>query len=441
MKKLLMILWYLAVSSSVLLAADMTIDSSGNIGIGTDSPSYNLDVVGKDQENAIIGMTGYYGSINNRGSVFIGRRARGSIASPSAVQADDLLISLGGAGYGTSGWGSTPSTRGRMAIYAAENWTDTAQGAYIKFVTTPVGTDSVSERMRITSEGDVGIGTGSPSTKLDVLGTINATSFTGDGSGLSGILTSEDDPVFTVWDKSTGISITESQISDLNHFTTGSETDPEVGSNEINYVPVWDGGALSSGSIYDDGDIGIGTTTPNSQFELASDYAIDSRYLRLTLTSYYDLDAGHPAIISGRRARGSMGTPTAIQNGDAIFSVGARGYDGTAFGGPPNANIVFDATENFTDTAHGTAITFDTTANGTTTPFSERMRIDHNGNVGIGTTSPQSALQVNGYTQLALTSGEPPSGDCDEASELGRMKVDNSAGVLYVCVDSGWVSK
>jgi len=63
------------------------------------------------------------------------------------------------------------------------------------------------------------------------------------------------------------------------------------------------------------------------------------------------------------------------------------------------------------------------------------------GSLGIGTTNPQSALQVNGYTQLALTSGGPPLEDCDEASERGRMKIDSTAGSLYICVDSGWVSK
>ncbi|MDY0104380.1 MAG: hypothetical protein RBS07_15700, partial [Lentimicrobium sp.] len=36
----------------------------------------------------------------------------------------------------------------------------------------------------------------------------------------------ETDPVFTSWDKSSGISISESQISDLNHFTSADETDP-----------------------------------------------------------------------------------------------------------------------------------------------------------------------------------------------------------------------
>jgi hypothetical protein len=44
-------------------------------------------------------------------------------------------------------------------------------------------------------------------------------------------LDSETDPVFTAWDKTTGISITESQISDLDHFTTADETDPIYGAS------------------------------------------------------------------------------------------------------------------------------------------------------------------------------------------------------------------
>jgi len=63
------------------------------------------------------------------------------------------------------------------------------------------------------------------------------------------------------------------------------------------------------------------------------------------------------------------------------------------------------------------------------------------GNVGIGTTSPQSALQVEGYLQLDVVSGTPPSVDCDEASERGRMKVDSAAGLCFICMDSGWVAK
>jgi hypothetical protein len=43
--------------------------------------------------------------------------------------------------------------------------------------------------------------------------------------------TVEKDPVFTAWDKSSGISIKENQISDLKHFTIADETDPKFGAS------------------------------------------------------------------------------------------------------------------------------------------------------------------------------------------------------------------
>ncbi len=65
-----------------------------------------------------------------------------------------------------------------------------------------------------------------PGNELQVLSISNDTIYLSNGGKVK--LPAETDPAFTNWDKSSGISITESQISDLNHFTgddiSGNET-------------------------------------------------------------------------------------------------------------------------------------------------------------------------------------------------------------------------
>ncbi len=78
-------------------------------------------------------------------------------------------------------------------------------------------------------------------------------------------------------------------------------------------------------------------------------------------------------------------------------------------------------------------------ANSTST--NNAVTVLKNGNVGIGNSSPNSALDVSGgYIELDTISGAPPSADCNASDEYGRMKVDNKPATsnLYVCTPNGW---
>ncbi len=101
--------------------------------------------------------------------------------------------------------------------------------------------------------------------------------------------------------------------------------------------------------------------------------------------------ATYPGII-GIRANGTVAMPTALVSGDIISQLGVRGYTGIGFS-TSRANIRFKATQNWTNTANGTAITFETTPDNSTIR-TERMVINQDGEIGIGTISPTANLDV-----------------------------------------------
>lgn len=164
-------------------------------------------------------------------------------------------------------------------------------------------------------------------------------------------------------------------------------------------------------------------------------------HLNAQFRSFSDTSWGYPTM-QLLRGGGSLDNKTGALNGYVLGAFSGRGWAGGE--GHEGASVRFEATENWTYNSHGTRFSFYTSPNGQSAYSApvERLKIDHNGNVGLGTTTPQSTLQVNGYVQLALTSDAvPPTTDCDAVSELGRMIVDNVNGFLYICVDSGWVQK
>lgn len=205
------------------------------------------------------------------------------------------------------------------------------------------------ERMRVDNRGDVGIGTPTPDAPLDVfrpkdtvfdtLEMLRLTTWT--GSGTSSILAFRDDGNGT-W-----------TLREARH-----ERD------------------MLTLRGYD-GNVGIGTTDPNANLEVAQVVAGESSTLQL-LGTYQGPDY------------------------DTLGQVRFK-----AFGVPPGRELYARITAETNDSGDGN-LTFQTRLDGV--GLFERMRIDRYGNVGIGTSAPAHSLHVSGSNaSLAVeaTAGGP----------------------------------
>ena len=87
-------------------------------------------------------------------------------------------------------------------------------------------------------------------------------------SGKSDIGHSHDSRYYT----HTQVDNSLSSKSDITHNHDGrylmAESDPQVGLNTLNYIPSWNGSALAKGSIFDNGNIGIGTAVPDNKLHV-----------------------------------------------------------------------------------------------------------------------------------------------------------------------------
>jgi len=171
------------------------------------------------------------------------------------------------------------------------------------------------------------------------------------------------------------------------------------------------------------GSVGIGTTTPTTTLHVVgtSLFEATDQSIGLTLRNNDSLISRNPVIkiinhmgamnsgfpmLTFENSAGSLAAPTALANANALGWINFSGADGTTTGNT-SAVIYSRATEAWTATSHGANIVFGTTTNGTSAYPTNRMIIDNNGNVGIGNNIalPGSNLLVKGTTSDNTTSG------------------------------------
>lgn len=128
----------------------MTIDSSGNVGIGNLATSIldRLDIRGPASSTVSIFLSAYGTGAQSR---WIGRAARGTLGSETALQSGDLITGMIGRGANAAAAYSSDAVSIQFATN--EIWSSSANGTIIQFKTTTNTTQSLRERFRISDDG------------------------------------------------------------------------------------------------------------------------------------------------------------------------------------------------------------------------------------------------------------------------------------------------
>jgi len=135
------------VTDSLLITPNaLVVRTNGKVGIGTANPFSQLEI---SQNSSVSGAT------------FGLERVDASVTLNNSIGA---ILFLGGED-------GTSSAVGSIINNADGAWTATSSPTFMQFRTTITGNTSDTERMRIASNGNVGIGTSSPNSTLDVTGT------------------------------------------------------------------------------------------------------------------------------------------------------------------------------------------------------------------------------------------------------------------------------
>ncbi|MBN8537076.1 MAG: tail fiber domain-containing protein [Deltaproteobacteria bacterium] len=270
------------------------------IGIGTTTPTNQLEIVteGPPFQTRSTISTYYSGAGPHYGGSFLTREARGTMAAPTAVQTTDQLGYYAFQGYDGTGFFPNTNVTG-ITSYATENWTPASRGSNLAFLTTANGSSIANINMTIASNGNVGIGTRTPDDTLEVV--------FGSGRGI-------------------------------------------------------------------------------------------------TATKFGQVGARGGAV-QVRGSRGTQAAPSALLANDYLGWVYGEGYSGAGFTSHATpTGMAIETTENWNATNNGSRLSFFTIPNGTANGL-ERMTVQENGNVGIGTTTPQQKLDVNGTIRFGPGGG------------------------------------
>jgi hypothetical protein len=361
-------------------------DTNNRLGIGTTSPisllsTYSTSAAGISSigDGTGAGVNVYRYSNDTAANTFASQKARGTYAVPLAVTSGDVTATFSGLAYGGSNFRAIGSMSALVDTYTS----DTNISGYLTFATNG-GSTSATERMRITSAGNVGIGTTNPSAKLQISGLTTT---------VEQKITATTGAVYTTY----GNTGSNFYIGKENSASTsfGAPAYAAVLYEQGSYPMLFYTGSVEAMRVNSSGNVGIGTTTTTYRTNIV-----------------YSNSAGGVAETGLYLRNTSTGNSTQIQlDGNRSFSLMVQGSLGSPAGG-------FTIQDN--------------------TAGASRLSIDSSGNVGIGTTSPAATLDVNGganFGNVISTGNGVTTGGC--SIELGGLRTGDGNSFIDFHSTSG----
>jgi hypothetical protein len=332
----------------------LIIDSSGDVGIGTTSPSEKLHVDGNVK---VTGTTGSIELLSNSAATITLANGGGTSPSPTLNFFRQA---------GVSAFMQYDVANKNVIIQNSYTTADTAGNIQFK-------TRGNNTRMHVAGDGNVGIGTASPSEKLEVAGNVILDSsdarikikggVTGTNSGIDWTFNTDTTQYARIeldYDtrNTTGLLIDSGYPMTLD-YSSGAFSVKKNGTSELTVL---------------NGNVGIGTTSPTQTLHVG-DGSIDGT-IRSVYTDGSYVDVHGYGLYMSRNA--SYIRPT-VDNTQTLY-IGSTDHTWSTV--PINASTF--------------SVSTDTT---------EHLRVNSTGNVGIGTTTPASPLHVYSNNAITGTSG------------------------------------
>ena len=375
--------------------------TTGNVGIGTDTPSKNLEIftesgiesklrltqgtdnwdIGTDASSKRLDFK--YGgddkiTVFDTGDVGIGNNDPIAKLDVFDGSDEDLIMILRGADKDTEYLGFGIQTGESIITAGGIGSTDNE----LVFKISPSGVET--EAMRIDKDGNVGIGTAEPKHLLEAVGAVNTFPIVA-----SAPLGSNEEVSIGLAGFPQGTSPVKAAISLTRKGSYGIgdmifSVDPNADANDLHVIS--DAVMTLQGST---GNVGIGTDSPEGNLEVVETSG-DARIYATT----YDTTASDFSILTLRTSKGgSVGSPVETIDGDFLGRVDFLGVDSGS-----NFDIAGQITvkQNGASGAKVPGDMYLETYQAGGALNTNQLVLNTGGNVGIGTTNPDAKLKVDG---------------------------------------------